>query len=497
LQLPARCGGLRLAEIAKAQLAKRPQRDTAYALAETIRANGTADEISAYWRNIRAKLEDDELWLNIGMVMGSVAPLSTSECVSLVSEIGKDAGKLMFLLGRGDVFDAIPGLAKDVFAQLLESPERYYYGLGGPTEEESRGREIIYLMNWAYSLLSAVSFRELDEFPEHLPLREVVRPFQFESHASVKNLRRISDDNWPMPRQFFGVLNQVLGVELRVWKSQLDPWSAVIEPAREIWGEKIIFWLTAIHAAAVVNSPIGREYHLIDERESLCNRAAYAKQRSDDVEWWCEQLASASGTGMSAVQSVVLVMHQFAPMDLILSLSDEISGALDRLPALAWHQLARACSALEAPIISVGTLGFPSSTSPRLAALLVDRLSPDDGMVIYERYLAGYNANDTSVLQKCANLALQGLCKPGMRAQSLQVVSNIYNQDICPRISPRHLHLEKEDRMPIDAARSVCSNPMDFPLSLIAKAETVLTTQAGSQSIPVGQVAERDKWFSD
>jgi hypothetical protein len=52
-------------------------------------------------------------------------------------------------------------------------------------------------------------------------------------------------------------------------------------------------------------------------------------------------------------------------------------------------------------------------------------------------------------------------------------------------------------RSAIDAAHSICGDPTDYPLSLITSAETVLATQAGSQSIPVGEVAERDKWFVD
>jgi hypothetical protein len=59
------------------------------------------------------------------------------------------------------------------------------------------------------------------------------------------------------------------------------------------------------------------------------------------------------------------------------------------------------------------------------------------------------------------------------------------------------LDSEKENEISIDAAYSICSSPTDYPLSLIAAAEAVLTTQAGSRSIPVGEVAARDQWFVD
>jgi hypothetical protein len=102
LQLPLRCGGLRLTEIAKAELAKRPQTDTVYASAETIRANGNIDEIVAYWRNTRAILQNDALWLNMGMFMGVIGQLPTPECVSLVDEIGNEAGMLLYRRVRGN-----------------------------------------------------------------------------------------------------------------------------------------------------------------------------------------------------------------------------------------------------------------------------------------------------------------------------------------------------------------------------------------------------------
>jgi len=160
-----------LAEIARAQLAKRRQRDTAYALADTISDNQSADEIIAYWHNIRTLFRDDELWLSLGTVMGFVRRLSTTECVSLVDEIGDDASMLLFLLGRGDVFEAIPDLGKRVFAKLLQSAERYPYGLGGPIEKRSRGGDVISLISWGYSILSGLPFRELEECPEHLPVK--------------------------------------------------------------------------------------------------------------------------------------------------------------------------------------------------------------------------------------------------------------------------------------------------------------------------------------
>jgi hypothetical protein len=84
-----------------------------------------------------------------------------------------------------------------------------------------------------------------------------------------------------------------------------------------------------------------------------------------------------------------------------------------------------------------------------------------------------------------------------MWKQSLQVISNIYKHDICPQEVPRRVHVEKENAIPIDAAYRICSNPADYPLSLIAAAETVLTTQAGSRSTPVGEIATRDQWFVD
>jgi hypothetical protein len=224
----------------------------------------------------------------------------------------------------------------------------------------------------------------------------------------------------------------------------------------------------------------------------LCDRAAYAKQRSDHVDWWSEQLASASAIGTSAVQFVLLAMQQFSPIELLFTLSGAISSALDCLRDSAWHQLARASSTLDVPTRSLGGADLPSSTSPRLAALLVDQFSPDEGLLIYQRYLIEYNGSDTSVLQKCADLAVRGLWRPEMRSQSLQIISNVYKQDICPRGAYRPLHLEKENAIPIDAAYSICANPNDYPLSLIANAESALTTQAGSQLTPVGEVAERD-----
>ena len=264
LQLPPECGGLRLAEVTRAQLAKRPQLDTAYALADTISDNQSSDEIIAYWYNIRTLFHDDELWLTLGTVMGVVRRLSTTECVSLVEEIGDDASMLLFFFGRGDVFEEIPDLGKRVFAKLLQSAERYPYGVRGRTERRSRGGDVISLISWGYSILSGLPFRELQECPEHLPIRDVIRRWQSGSPTSLKDVKRFNSENLPIPRQFLGILNHALGIEVRAWKSQLEPWSGLIEPARQIWGEQIVFLLTAISAAGQVDLKIGRECRLTD-----------------------------------------------------------------------------------------------------------------------------------------------------------------------------------------------------------------------------------------
>jgi hypothetical protein len=171
-----------------------------------------------------------------------------------------------------------------------------------------------------------------------------------------------------------------------------------------------------------VNSQSARECRLSDQSATLCDRAAYAKQRSDDSEWWRDQLASASITGIGKVQFVVLAMQQFMPLEPMLALSEEISGALDRLSDSAWHQLARAISSLEVPTRSLGGLGLPPYKSPRMAALLIDRLSRNDGLLIYEQYLANYNGKDRYVLQKCSDLAFRALWKKDMQDQSIQVI---------------------------------------------------------------------------
>ena len=497
LQLPPRCGGLRLTELAKTQLAKRPQGDTIYALSEIIRANGTIDEISAYWHNLRAVLQNNQLWLSVGMFMGVIRRLSTSECVSLINEIGDEVGHLLFLIGQGEVFEVVPDLGKKVFNQLLLSSERYYYGIGRPIERQSRGREIVYLMNSAYLVLSSVVFRELDQLPEHLPLRDAIRRFQLPLHVSLKNVKRMKDDNLPIPRQFLGVLNHVLGIEVRAWKTQLEPWSTFIEAAREIWGDQLTFAVTAIYAANTVDSKPPRECSLADPNETLCDRAVYAKQRSDDPKWWREQLASASVTGIPTTQFALLAIEQFASIETIITIAEDISVVLDGLPDRSWHQLARACSTLQLSTRSLENIDLRSSISPRLATLLVDLLSPDECLLILKRYLLSYNGRDPSVLQKCADLSFEGLWDSELQEQSLKIISNVYKEDICPRVFRHHVHPEKERELPVDIAHRICSSPMDYPLSLIANAESALRTRVGFQLVPVGVVAERDNWFAD
>jgi hypothetical protein len=194
LQLPPKCGGLRLTEIAKAQLVNRPHGDTVYALAATVRANSSVDETSAIWNNIRPISKDDDLWFSIGHHMGVVDRLSTHDCISLVEQIGDNAGVLLFLDGRGDVFEAVPGLSKTVFGKMFESG-RPYYGGGPRGRKSSRGQEIIHLMTSAQMLLTGViPLREVERAPEQLLLRDVIRPWSWGSERNSRIMKRLNDE---------------------------------------------------------------------------------------------------------------------------------------------------------------------------------------------------------------------------------------------------------------------------------------------------------------
>ena len=177
-------------------------------------------------------------------------------------------------------------------------------------------------------------------------------------------------------------------------------------------------------------------------------------------------------------------MQQFAPFDVIVGLSNEMSHALDHLPDAEWKRLALASRNLELPLTELGDIRLPSQISLRLAALLSDRLSRDDGLQIYKQYLVSYTGDDRYVLQKCADLAFRGLWQVEIQQESLQIIENAYKKGVCPVLSHSRL---REEPMPIEAARRICSEPMHYPLSILGAAEPVLTGEAGSRLIPVGR----------
>jgi hypothetical protein len=202
------------------------------------------------------------------------------------------------------------------------------------------------------------------------------------------------------------------------------------------------------------------------------------------------------------MQFSLFALHTLMPVHTVLTLSMDISTALDSLPDIRWRELAAAgadpffhhvmrSSSLKP---NVASADLPSAMSPRLACLLIHRLAPEAARTIYDRYLASYKDDDPLILASCIQVVIeQASVEAEAWAKAVPIIAYAYKRNVMiPRSPTRPRYV-----IPMPEARRICANPIDYPLSLIADAEAVVAAQTGSEVIPVGKIAATEQWFAD
>jgi len=150
------------------------------------------------------------------------------------------------------------------------------------------------------------------------------------------------------------------------------------------------------------------EASLLDESWSLCSRAAFARTRGTDLDWWSIQIGLASSVESKALlkfllQSVLLWVNESILVPVISSLGT----ILDRLDEEHWRTFIS--TTRERPLgrwrerpmrrATLRKVGLPEEMSPRAATILMTRVRPPDQYDIWLRYLRDYNGDDVSVHQ--------------------------------------------------------------------------------------------------
>jgi hypothetical protein len=302
---------------------------------------------------------------------------------------------------------------------------------------------------------------------------------------------------------FLGVIRGWLEAPVRQWSTSLEPWDSIVEKGRSLWGDKLQLIRLGVVAAGI-RSPqeTGAEHsELFDSNKSLCKRLRYARLKSGVKSWWANQLSRANTDAEGLLAALTLLT--WASGRTIIALAPPIESVLESLGSKS-DLVIRSIRAFDPTDIGGGKLTFdmkdlPSKMDPILAAALYSRCKQPTREQIYERFLAGYSGNNLWILRCIQEQVLQKIRDSGrMSASDVDLISRAYSAGVTGnRYALQTLGRNSLDWMTVEIAEQIAENPGQYPRQLVSTAEKKFRQLISSQTVPVGDIAQRDQWFAE
>jgi hypothetical protein len=315
-------------------------------------------------------------------------------------------------------------------------------------------------------------------------------------------------ESFKKTKQFNNLFLRWLSAPVSAWRAS-EPWSALVEEARKLWGERWGVVRVALLASVISEEDPKGAAQLVSVSEPLMMRIQFAKARAADPKYWADQVLSSTekhqevfiaAACMCLATPGVLADIAEAVADLLDGMTNEefakvISCASEfgaQQGALAERRGQKVRSGLTSGIRA--RLTRESGVSPRWATLLANRY-PTVAMRIYEVTLQQYAGDDEIVLANCAAWSIEWATDhPRAWPRTLEVLRRAHEGAVF-RTPRAWLRQEKEQLVPTEFALEVCSEPVAFPLRVVSACERSLRADAGRHVRPVGDVAHGENWF--
>jgi hypothetical protein len=294
-------------------------------------------------------------------------------------------------------------------------------------------------------------------------------------------------------------LEAILDSPVPLLRTDLEPWSTVLEDGRRAWGDRWTLHKLAVLAAEFLTVEPKSKCDLHDVTQPLLVRALSAKHRRQDMQWWKEQLESAAGLEGPVRPFLLMCLHRWAALSVIVALNHQLDQILDELTAPEWANLRsvmpdrkRHNPRRNAPKRSLGIASrLPDKMSLRMMCFVVERLRPDERYAVLQKYWNGCPSGDSYIDESVISIVITHAYSNPTSWEAATAQIALYYE----RGRVHFPHTRSEFPIPSDVARQICTEPARFPLFLVGRAETVLTQEAGAAAIPVIKIAAKDDWF--
>ena len=462
--------------------------------------NSSRDEVEEFWVNARAEFGDDDRWLDVGSFLGLIESIPMAHGVQLVNEFGPKI--CSEFCEREDILDQIQGIHPRIFSYLIDQPRPYFPFYRGSASKSGKTSLLCQLVGIFNPLYYA---RDLIKAKRDIPFWKLLQrlaPVPSTDMSFVVTLRTVGEQDLPAPRLYLEKIGAALDESAKTWGTEIGPWRAITELTRETVGERWAVYLFALTGVLITNYAPLVESSLVDKSAPLCDRIATARLKSNDADWWRNQLALAGDVDQLGL--IMLILLTDKSHETLFRIIDEVSAAVERLPSGWLTQLARAASdfyRLDGRINRDDLLdvpsGFAKRISPRLASLLIKQANKQSRIKLYDDSLRGYEGQEQVVLSAMVTgVVTWAKIDPSVWTIALSVISEAYKLGIVhDEIS--NFDEGTEENLPIEEAKKICFQPDSYPVGLVGRAEFILRKHTGAGVVAVGGIANEDEWFVD
>jgi len=505
LVLPKDCGKDELLEQCFSILRNKPPLDYAREVIELIELNAKSEEIKELWYKDVSNVVGQERtqWLEYGLYLGSLSELTVPDLTRLFSDDYNNPKRLrlVFRARQSNFCENSEEYTNIIIDSILDRD------IILPSQH--RTKSILRLFCQAFdSFMFTSSHAFRFPFPEQYSLNHLHR--QFFSYADT---REDSEDLLSTNRIFDKCIETIKLVKeeqqlpIKDWLNKLDPWDNVLEKLRTIWGER---W-AIFHIANVANGVnIAKEIYqdfpdLLDHSKSLCKRTCYARSKARSIDWWKKQFNTVA-TELDRM-FVSLVFLVWASPNTILSLSEVVDPVFCQLPMEKWQHVINSMKEIVPSVrkhthdglFSLDIIGLPGNLSERTLSVIGMRAKREHAENLYLKYLSDYQGSDPTILEFCQETALNlAKTNPNYWQRTLEIISRSYAKGIVFDANITRISDLDTDSysIPEEIAKEITGKPQNYPRQLVALAETKCREIVASKIVPVGEIAQRDEWFT-
>lgn len=474
-------------------------------LRRIMAAFGSSSDLLKAWRELNSEQSADGSRIQEAVAFGIVQHLTLEE---ITTASGGDSGAViagLLATGRQQTIYQDPELGKILKEAVFMRNEQLPFRGWRRSEFEPSSALLDVLRPEYLTHLAYADDEEGTNYGLYHHYRAIIRHYL---RLAEKETEEASDTDIGVRGTLAGFTKEVLEILLAKrshWSSRLECWSKMVDRGFAVHPGSTLMSFVAL-VSTVVD---GEEDEVIwSEAEfsltpGLVRRVGYARQMSNDADWWRERLGGCHDEHRVVLLSVLIM---WAEAHVISSNCDRIGTMLDEITDEQWKDLWEGCRVLgwarrggQRDIPKVWFDEYGETLNVRLALLLLNRAEKGEVSRIWGRkFFSGCLNYDPTMLEFALSLEIESDDLDAVEWSHVDWGHILYLSQRLKHNTARGFlplaHVLQGD-IPERVAESVLSQSGNHNEVFVALCEGVYGNIVAERAEKVSAVSERDGWF--